>query len=330
MSNKSKYFNVDFGVSANSYTRKHRYSALETNRGFKNEVSSFLKTEFKYSKFKLFLDGQIRYANFTYNGDMELPNKVEWNFFNPKGGVSYSPSSISSIYYSVGLSHREPTRTNLFNGSDNLNSDYGFTNVKPERVIDHELGYKFFGDKLTSQVNLFYMDFTDETSLLGGTTGNGTLIAGSVDKSYRRGVELDFKYQFSDRLYTTYNEAYTDTKATYNGEEFNQILTPKTIRNIVLGYNNSGITVEGVYRHQSDSFIDISNENSIDKFDTFNVNIGYSQKNYSINLNIVNVTNQKYFTNGSMVTRDFSTSTTDRYLFVNAPTSLFLTFKYIL
>ena len=152
-----------------------------------------------------------------------MPNKVEWNFFNPKAGFVYNVTNTSNIYFTVGQSFREPTRTSMFNGGDSPymiydhelqspNNLYGFTNIKPEKVVDYEFGIKHGSDKLVLQANIFYMDFTNEILPSGGTTPSSVGNAVSCPSSYRKGLELDMKYKITENLRLDYNQSLTYTK----------------------------------------------------------------------------------------------------------------------
>lgn len=323
-------FKLDYGISANMYDRKHSYTFAENNTGHKNEASNFLKVKVGLGKLSLFADAQIRFVEFTYDGDVSLPyGTINWKFFNPKGGARYSFRNNRLVYFSVGKSHREPTRTNMFNGYDYLDATVGFNNVKPESVVDYELGYKNFGDKLNLEFNLFYMDFKNEITLLGGVTPSGVPITGSVDRSYRQGIELDLNYKVTKNILVSYNESLTDAKVRNVGESFSPILTPKTIRNISLAYSTNRFLFQVTSRHQSSSFIDLSNDNTIDAFTVYDINIKYTENNWTTMLTIGNLTNKRYYTNGNMVGRDFLPSA-ERQLFVNSPLNAFLTLKYTL
>jgi iron complex outermembrane receptor protein len=125
----------------------------------------------------------------------------------------------SNVYFTVGQSFREPTRTNMFNGGDspsmfnfNTGSIYGFTNVKPEKVVDYEFGVKHTSNKLVLQANLFYMNFSNEILPSGGTAANAVSNSVSAPNSHRKGLEIDMKYKITDNLTFDYNQSLTYTK----------------------------------------------------------------------------------------------------------------------
>lgn len=345
---RSETSKLDFGISANTYNRFHDYdimltNPLNNNKGTKQELSSYLKVSQQFNKLILTLDLQNRYVSFNYDGVLStlqgtwryLPT-VNWTFFNPKGGLVYNFTNRTSLYSTIGQSFREPTRTNMFMGSDWLvydNNTPFFNNIKPEKVVDYELGLRHHTDRLTLQANLFYMDFTNEILPSGGTTPSSVGNAVSCPSSYRKGVELDIKYKITKCLTLDYNQSLTYTKfenILINDEyleEGQAILTPRNIINTTLTYTNCGFQIGLNSRIQSSSYLDLSNRNKIDSFAILNSFIKYSDNKFSILLSLNNLTSEEYYTNGSMIGRDFSVSN-KRHLFANPPINGFLTLTY--
>lgn len=341
LSYKGETTKVDFGISANNYNRFHDYKFDETysytensplnNKGTKRELSSYLKVSQRFEDLVFTLDLQKRYSQFQYDGNVYL-NPINWNFFNPKAGFVYNLTNKSNIYFTIGQSFREPTRTNMFMGSDWLSEGY-FNNVKPEKVVDYEFGVKHGSDKLVLQANLFYMNFTNEILPSGGTAPSSVGNSVSAPNSYRKGLEIDMKYKITDNLTLDYNQALTYTKFENVNTDYGfikegqAILTPRNIFNIGLTYNKKGFLVGLSSKSQSSSYLNLSNENKIDSFTILNSVIGYENNKYSILLSLNNITSEKYYTNGSMIGRDFSLST-ERHLFTNPLINGFLTLRY--
>jgi iron complex outermembrane receptor protein len=327
---------IDFGVSANTYDRSHDYDSMLTdpinnNKGTKQEFSSYLKVSQTFDNLVLTLDLQKRYVRFDYDGNFEL-NTISWNFFNPKAGFVYNITNKSNIYFTVGQSFREPTRTNMFSGNDWL-IEGSFNNVKPEKVVDYEFGVKHTSNKLVLQANLFYMNFSNEILPSGGTAPNSVGNSVSAPNSFRKGVEIDFKYNITKYLTFDYNQSLTYTKfedIVVNNTQLDSgqaILTPRNIFNIGLTYNKKGFLFGVTSKSQSSSYLDLSNQNKIDSFTVLNSVIGYENNNYSVLLSVNNITSERYYTNGSMVARDFSISN-ERHLFTNPLINSFLTLRY--
>jgi iron complex outermembrane receptor protein len=338
LSFKSENDRLDFGLSANSYTRYHKYdttdyfNATNNNHGIKNELSSYIKYNHSFDRLVVSVDLQVRHSDFDYYGDINF-DKVNWNFFNPKVGMIYNVNAVTNTYFSIGKSHREPTRTNMFGGNDylgyviddsgNVTDVVNFNNVNPESVINYELGLNHRYNKLYLQANLFYMNFKNEIALIGGTTPSGVSLTESVDKSFRSGLELDLKYNVTNNFNVSYNYSFTYAKVVNGDETFYNILTPKNISNLTLSYTKNNFLIELVSRSQSKSYLDLGNTATIGAFNVINTNIGYTIKSYSVLLSLYNLTSEKYYTNGSL-------SNDERQLFTNPKINGFITFKYIL
>ena len=342
---KGETTKVDFGVSANTYNRFHDYkfneyyeyteSSALNNKGTKQELSSYLKVSQQFENLVLTLDLQKRYVRFDYDGNVQL-NTINWNFFNPKTGFVYNLTNKSNIYFTIGQSFREPTRTNMFMFSDNdWLIDGLFNNVKPEKVVDYEFGVKHTSNKLVLQANLFYMNFSNEILPSGGTAPNSVGNSVSSPNSFRKGVEIDFKYNITKYLSFDYNQSLTYTKfenvtikdinnSDLYLSEGQAILTPRNIFNIGLTYNKKGLLFGVTSKSQSSSYLDLSNQNKIDSFTILNSVIGYENDDYSVLLSVNNITSEKYYTNGSMVDRNFALSS-ERHLFTNPLINSFLT-----
>ena len=63
-----------------------------------------------------------------------------FNFFNPKAGVTYELNKMNSLYFSYARANSEPNRTDYENGSP-----------KPEKLNDFELGWRYLSDKIKAE-----------------------------------------------------------------------------------------------------------------------------------------------------------------------------------
>ncbi len=96
-------------------------------------------------------------------------------FANPRIGITFRPEQSWSGFASLALAHREPRMKSLYDGEEagagfeplfnmdaqgNLDMDKPF--IKPERLIDLELGTRWSGEKFRASANVFVMDFQDE------------------------------------------------------------------------------------------------------------------------------------------------------------------------
>lgn len=294
------------GVHGNIYQRKHTGSErligkLYQNRGFKNSFSAFTKADYSVTKsLKLFADIQYRYTDFDYEGAVDM-NKRDWNFINPKAGLSYQIKS-NFLYYSFGAAGREPTRTDMFGGNDDLLADSTGAAIlfitSPEFVLDHELGWRYQAKKLQTSFNLYYMAFQNEIVLNGQFGPNALALNDRVDQSYRTGAELSIAFHPLKALSLIHHGSINFSQITDSGVSFEPILTPRYIFNQEIVYRLSGFETGLSLRFQSKSYIDFANENELDAYALLNWRASYSVKGFTVSVFLNNITNKRYFNNG--------------------------------
>lgn len=312
-----KNIKFNFGISLNTYDRKHDNKDQYINKGIKNELSSFTKLSYDIQKVTFFGDAQYRYTNFKYYGDVKL-NKLEWNFFNPKAGIIYTKNKFLNYYFSVGTTKREPTRTNLFSGDDNLVS---LNKILPEKVIDYELGLNFKNNRLSVQSNFYYMNFHNEITPIGPMGANSLPLMINVDKSFRNGIEIDFTYKSVFDILTFYtNLNISHNKSNNKNNEFEPPYTPNFTMNqfITVNYNKLSFNINSKY--QSKSYISFDNKYSIPGFVIFGSNISYEYNSYTFVLQGNNLLNNKYYTSGYV-------DSGIKYLYTNALSNFYFTIK---
>lgn len=318
------------GVHANTYQRRHIGSEqdlgeLYRNRGYKNEISGFAKLQATFLRLTFFGDLQFRHADFDYSGSVAF-QKLNWNFLNPKLGLSYRVKDKSQLYYSIGKVGREPTRNDLFGGNDNLLADsLGnalIFNQTPEYVVDQELGFRYLKQKTSVNINLYYMDFRNEIVLDGKFGPNGLALTNQVDKSFRTGIEASIRFQFFRNFSSITNASYNYSRITSHSISFTPILTPPVILTQEFIYTLKRFSVSITGRYQDGSYIDFANTAQINSFFLLNARLGYQVKGFDFGVFFNNITNAKYYSNGYV---DYDGS---RKYFVQAPANFYGSVKY--
>jgi iron complex outermembrane receptor protein len=193
-----------YGLHLNEFQRKHTFGVVGEghdyeNLGRKSEESAFAKLSWDAGPLHLYSDMQFRSTDFRYHGDVEIP-PIRWTFFNPKLGARYDLTQRSSIYGSAGLSRREPTRNDLFQGEDNASFAHDLHAVKPERLADFEAGADLRSSRATFHANIYAMEFRNEIASTGELSDIGLLLRRNVRRSYRRGVEVEGTWKAAARL----------------------------------------------------------------------------------------------------------------------------------
>lgn len=198
---KTDKFDVIVGGGANKYEGLHfgeviwaQYASNSNIRdqyyndyGIKTDANIFAKANFQvHDKWNLYADLQERIVNYKANGIQPVLVNDTFTFFNPKAGILFNPNTNHSFYLSYARANREPKR-----------EDYQNSNVRPEKLDDFELGWRFSNNKSKLNVNAYYMFYKDQLVLTGAISDVGAPIAENSGKSYRLGVEVDAKFMLS-------------------------------------------------------------------------------------------------------------------------------------
>lgn len=167
--------------------------------GYKYESNLYTKANYEInSKWNVNVDLQYRYVNYEIQGTnkdrIDVSQKHNYNFFNPKAGLSYNISNTHMLYLTYGATNKEPNRDDFVNGFIN--------NVTPKReqLSDIELGWKKRSNIYAVEVNAYYMNYTNQLVLTGEVNNVGEYIRINTPKSYRAGLEFSGSYNYTSRL----------------------------------------------------------------------------------------------------------------------------------
>ena len=267
------------GAHFNDFSGDHTLDTEGTriyeNTGYKQTANAFGKAEYRLGDWLLFGDLQLRWAEFSYKGDIDL-GSVAWTFLDPKVGVRRFVSPRLSAYASLGRAQREPARLDLLLGEDNATVPHDLEAVRPEKVLDFEAGLDFNTPELALTANIYAMEFTDEIALTGELSEIGLPIRTNVDESYRRGVEVDLKWQASERWallhsanlsrnrireWTQFYDVYDEQGSWIDSEPITYrdvppLLTPEVIVNLGVEWARSGASVALMGRYVDDAQLD--------------------------------------------------------------------------
>ena len=213
------------GVNVARYAREHwqtQRPELVTryydNTGYKGEQSVFVKGSATSGMVSYSGDVQFRLVQFRYDptaGSGVQPASVNWTFVNPKAGVSVAVARGVSAFASAGMNGREPTRSDMFAGADDVDSVTArsvlpLDRVHPETAYDLETGFAFQRSTVRAQANLFLMQFHNEIAAIGAISELGYELRKNVGRSIRRGFEGDLTWQPRPSLAVVANVSYTD------------------------------------------------------------------------------------------------------------------------
>jgi iron complex outermembrane recepter protein len=176
----------------------HYYDDYST----KNDGNVFAKVNYQLLE-KLSVYGDLQYRNVHYNANSWETGLVDdnFNFFNPKAGLTFDMNDANAFYFSYARANREPNRT-----------DYEGGNVKPEKLNDYELGWRFKTRKAQVNSNVYYMKYKDQLVLTGELNDVGSPIRKNSGDSYRLGLEVDVTIQLAEKWSISPNFTFSSNK----------------------------------------------------------------------------------------------------------------------
>jgi iron complex outermembrane receptor protein len=294
------------------------------NQGDKKEINIFAKIEQPINK-KLtsFIDFQYRKVKYDINGQIAGPSifNVDSNyaFFNPKAGITYQASSDQQFYFSYSKAQREPSRSDFENG-----------NPKPEILNDYELGWRINKNQFYIYSNIYLMAYKDQLALTGALDDVGTPIRENIGESSRFGIEIEAKFNFSDKWSFHPNIALSkninkdfyfkrDGILTYLGDT-NLSYSPELVVGNVLIYRPiDNLNISFLTKIIGDQYMsNIDSENSkLDSYSVSDLNVSYELnptlglKTITLNLLVNNILDKKYISNGYFYTYDDNWTNSD-------------------
>ncbi|WET04622.1 TonB-dependent receptor [Flavobacterium sp. YJ01] len=279
----------------------HYYDDFST----KTDGNIFAKANYQFTE-QLSFYGDLQYRNVHYKANSAETGLVndDFNFFNPKAGLNYAFSQKSTLYFSYARANREPNRT-----------DYEGGNVKPEKLNDYELGWRFNSEKFQLNSNVYYMAYKDQLILTGRLDDVGAPIRANTEKSYRLGVEVDATIALSSKFTLRPNFTLSSNKnvdLAVDGEYYGTTkiaYSPEVIAGNVIVYK----PIEGLYLSLLQKYVGEQFMNNIElpaaklaDYFVNDFNASYEIKPKSVFKSITitalvnNILNKKYISNGAM------------------------------
>lgn len=316
-----KYYGNDFtitgGTNIYAYTRDHYMdsrldkhfknvdsSEYYDNTGFKLDYNIYGAGTYTVGKFNFGANIQYRYVCFDYEDNLDKKVYFNnsslgtvWRFVNWGANTEYNISNQMKLYVRYSEVSREPTRTDMFGGSEIYPGV--LTTTKAERSHDIETGYEISTKNVKANVNLYYMRFSNERVLNGKTGINALPLHDTADKSYRMGVEGSVDWNISN-LHIAYNVSWSRNRIdTETFKNKNHILTPSLTLNNDIYYQTSNWKAGLGYRYRTKMYIDQNNDHEIPEYLTFNAYGSYKIANVEFGARINNIFNRTNYYNAT-------------------------------
>ena len=203
---RKKAYDWTIGVAGNHYAGQHfgevtwaGFMGTEEqglryydNDASKSDVSAYSKWDVAFSKdWHSYLDLQVRKINYNFLGTASdgrpLQQTVQLPFFNPKAGLSFTPSPTLKYYISFAIGHHEPNR-------DDYTESSAASHPLPEGLYNTEAGWEWNGKSASLGINLYHMFYRNQLVLNGQINDVGAYTRVNVAKSYRAGIEIQNRW----------------------------------------------------------------------------------------------------------------------------------------
>ena len=198
----NRYLGLHYGeVTWNQYNINN-IGRYYDNYGNKDDVNFYAKiSQDVDSKLNLFADLQYRMVFYDATSVKFDDVNDTFRFFNPKAGLNYQLDSKNAFYGYFGVANKEPRR-----------DDYESGAIKPERLFDYELGWKYNSKKVRVTANAFYMRYIDQLVLTGALNDVGAPVFTNSGNSYRLGLEIESVIRLSDKFLISPNITLSQNK----------------------------------------------------------------------------------------------------------------------
>jgi iron complex outermembrane receptor protein len=230
---------------------------------------------------------------------------VDYHFINPRLGINVNLDPAWNVYGNVSYTHREPRLKNLYDAAESSGGatpqfavrpggSYDFTNpaVRPEKLLNVELGSGFIGERHQLLLNGYLMDFEDEIVKSGGLDRFGQPITGNAEQTLHLGFELVARYELLRSLIVEANglwarsrlQSYTVYDTDDAGEpvaialDGNRIAGfPERLANLKLTWRQYGFTGVLTFKYVGDQYTDNfeSDARRVDPYAVWNASFGY-------------------------------------------------------
>lgn len=203
----SKYRGLHYGKviwAAKGLTKTGNWYDLGS---LKTDINIYLKQQTQFvANWYLFYDLQYRHVKYNIDGFRNNPSLIrrnEFDFFNPKAGISYAKNGWKG-YASFGIANKEPNRDDLEAGAAQP--------PKPERLYDAEAGIGRTKNNYNWSATFYYMNYKDQLVLTGKINDVGAYTRTNIPKSYRTGIEVEGGYRFKEWVNASANISFSKNK----------------------------------------------------------------------------------------------------------------------
>jgi iron complex outermembrane receptor protein len=251
--------------------------------------------------------------NAAFGGDVTQT----FHDFAPTFGAKYQLNEQNQFYFGYGHTFRAP-----INGAvlSNAFANYGKNpvNVKPETADTLDLGWRYYGDKISANVDAYASNFHNK-QISGYDQNTGLTVYVPLNRVHLRGLNSEASYKITDQWSVYGSYSYTQARlednlntlgdGIYNTRGKTLISTPENLVYTSLNYNNGPFWAQLNAKYTGSQWGDWSNTEKVGGYTTFNFNAGWNFSDFGswlhkpyIKVNVYNLADRKALTYASNVT----------------------------
>ncbi len=197
-------------------------------RGGKDIFSAYVHNLYRLrSNISIMTNLQYVFNRYSINQEKYVDTSfdVDYHFINPRVGVNVNLTEKLNAYANIAFTSREPRRKNLYDATFSWTGEvpqfkqtsggrYNFDEplVRPEKLLNLELGVGYTTTDYRVSANAYWMDFRDEIVKSGQLDLFGQPITGNADHTRHVGLELSGTAQFLEGLTLQANATVSSNK----------------------------------------------------------------------------------------------------------------------
>ncbi len=277
-------------------------------KGGKDIAAVFAQEQYQVSE-RVNIQGSVQYVFNRYRLFDEMyvgtDFTTDYHFVNPRLGVNYNIDERWNLYSSLSWTNRDPRLKNLYDAAESSGGEtpqfamspdgrFDFTSpiVKPEQLLNLELGAGYITDGAKVLLNSYVMDFTDEIVKSGQLDRFGQPVTGNAEKTLHFGFELSaqlrLRYGFTLDVNGLLSHSRLDRYDVYEIDgsgapvvrslDGNRIAGfPEKLANARLSWSDEGFSAALLWKYVGEQYTDNeqNEDNKVDAWSILNLALSY-------------------------------------------------------
>jgi iron complex outermembrane receptor protein len=292
----------------------------------------------KFFNDKLEVDVGFKEVSFDQQGFNYIPGETYRHNANfsiplPTAAARYRLDSHNMIYANVGTNFLTPQSSQLFDvysPTTGKQTQQSALYQKPEYSVVEEIGYRYDGSIFTGSIAAFNYDFRDR-QVSTTVSQAGVLVTEYINAGAQnsRGIDVEVGLKPWHNFRPFVSAEYLDAVIKSNIPALNvlnqlvalptsgktAVRSPKDMASLGLDYDNGTLFSNFVGHYTASQYTTFINDEQIPGYATANMTFGYRMKTLAwaktpvIQLNLINITNNKYLGNANSVTTNAKATT---------------------